>query len=105
MRKIKHINGTSESSARCHCQTWKNHWSNFNPDRQNWPSYCVIHDCHRQAEVGAHVQKADSADDRWYIIPICKEHNLMTNQMFEVSDYVSFAPANQMETCGKEEFK
>jgi hypothetical protein len=101
MRKIRNINGTDESSARCRCGTWKEHWIKFNPTRQRWPAFCPINNCWRQAEVGAHVQKADSADNNWYIIPLCREHNGMRNQVFEINDVVSLARANQKETCGK----
>jgi methionyl-tRNA synthetase len=43
------------------------------------------------------VQKADSTDNKWYIIPLCKKHNQSTGTL-EVSDTYKLVSANKKET-------
>ena len=69
--KITNINGTSDTN--CKCGSWLNHWINYS--RQNLPTYCPVLGCSEKPELGAHVQKANSYDRKWYIIPLCKTHN------------------------------
>jgi len=101
MAKIKNINGTSEISAKCKCGTWKDHWLKHNVNRQSWPAYCVVKDCHREPTVGAHVQLADTPDMNWYILPLCHEHNLRKDVTLEYSNTWGLASANQSNTCSK----
>jgi len=50
--------------------------------------------------MGAHVQKADSSDAKWYIYPLCSAHNQSTAEL-EVLDAYKLVSANKKETCEK----
>jgi hypothetical protein len=97
MAKVTNINGTSDS--KCKCGSWIEHWENFNGG-QSRPTYCSEKTCTKKDLVGAHVQKADSTDKKWYIIPLCTEHNKSTSDL-ELVIAINFAPANKQETCEK----
>ena len=99
--QVHNINGTSDNE--CKCGSWKAHWEKYNETRATWPTYCSEKTCTERATVGAHVQKEQGKDKKWYIIPLCDKHNgrKYHGASIEVSDNTSFAPANQSETCGK----
>ena len=97
--KVRNINGTSDNT--CKCSSWIEHWENYNPAGQSIPSYCPEKTCLKKPTEGAHVQKDDSSDNSWYIIPLCSEHNAKHGETIEVSDSVSLASANVSKTCGK----
>jgi hypothetical protein len=96
MAKIKNINGTSDYS--CKCGTWLKHWSNFS--KQPTPQYCVEKTCRNTDLLGAHVQKANSSDSNWYIVPLCNSHNKSSGEL-DISDSCTFVSANRKETCEK----
>lgn len=91
MAKIKNINGTSQN--KCSCGSWLAHWEKFS---KGTTKYCKEKSCTNTDLVGAHVQKADSLDDNWYIIPLCKIHNASSG-ILEV--YGPFVSANKKGTC------
>ncbi len=93
--KIKNINGTSQTT--CACGSWLKHWKNFS--RQTVTN-CPADQCLKTDLVGAHVQKAASSDDKWYIYPLCTAHNQATGVM-SVSDSYKLVSANKKETCEK----
>lgn len=95
--RVRNINGTSDNT--CKCDSWLDHWIKFGG--QSLPRYCVEVTCRESPEVGAHVQKDDSTDSSWYIIPLCKRHNGEQGESLEVSDGTTLVPANVSETCGK----
>lgn len=95
--KVKNINGTSQNT--CKCGSWLQHWKNYSG--QSLASFCPEVGCTKKPEVGAHVQKDNSWDNNWYIIPLCSSHNSMHGSSLSVSDTVNLAPANVSETCGK----
>jgi hypothetical protein len=95
--RIKNINGTSNNS--CKCSGWLDHWKKYG--RQSVPTYCPEASCTQNPEVGAHVQK--EWDNTWYILPLCKSHNMATGTI-NVSDNVVLVAANVSETCGKAAF-
>jgi hypothetical protein len=95
MATITNINGTSDTT--CKCGSWLKHWQNFS--RQSLPSTCPVLGCFQSDLVGAHVQKANSLNQKWYIIPLCKGHNASSSNL-TVSDSVNFVSANKSETCG-----
>lgn len=95
--KVKNINGTSDNT--CKCGSWLEHWKKF--IGQPLPTYCPEIKCTQKPEVGAHVQKDNSTDSSWYIIPLCKSHNGQTGGTIEISDGTKLASANVSETCGK----
>lgn len=95
--KVKNINGTS--SNLCNCGSWLEHWGNYS--NQSLPTYCPEKNCINKPEVGAHVQKYDSTDSSWYIIPLCRIHNGKKGETIEVSDSIALGSANVSKTCGK----
>jgi hypothetical protein len=95
--KITNINGTSDTI--CKCGSWLNHWANYNGG-QTVPTYCPVSSCIERELVGAHVQKANSTDLKWYIVPLCKTHNSSSKDL-EIFDPTNLAPANKKETCEK----
>ena len=95
--RVKNINGTSDNT--CKCGTWLEHWKKFSG--QSLPTYCPETKCIQKPEVGAHVQRDNSADTSWYIVPLCKTHNGQTGESIEISDSTKLASANVSETCGK----
>jgi hypothetical protein len=94
--KVRNIDGTSGLS--CACGSWLDHWKKFSSQTAN---YCSEKTCVIKVDlVGAHVQKADISDNRWYIIPLCKKHNAKATEL-EIIDERVFVLANANNTCGK----
>ena len=93
---VTNINGTSDNI--CKCGSWLAHWKNYSG--QELPTYCPESSCIQKPEVGAHVQKGNSTDKSWYIIPFCKKHNGKAGETLTVSDTIKLVPANVSETCG-----
>ena len=93
--KIKNINGTSQTT--CACGSWLKHWEKFSGQSV---IYCPATSCLQKDLVGAHVQKSDSPDNKWYIFPLCSAHNQSTG-VLEVSDSYNLVSANKKETCEK----
>jgi hypothetical protein len=91
--RVKNINGTSDTA--CVCGTWLKHWETFSG---RTATYCSGSTCVRTDLVGAHVQKADSTDGRWYILPLCNAHNRSVGAL-EVSESYPLVSANKSETC------
>jgi hypothetical protein len=102
--KIKNISGTSDTN--CVCGSWLEHWKKFSG--QSVPTYCPANSsldaraatCINKDLVGAHVQKADSSDQKWYIYPLCNAHNQFKG-VLEVNDTYKLVSANKQETCEK----
>ena len=92
--KVKNINGTSQ--ARCSCGSWLQHWKNYSGQTS---TICRAAGCSRSDLVGAHVQKEVNYDDKWYIVPFCKAHNMATTSVELVSG-TNLVSANKSKTCG-----
>jgi len=95
--KVTNLKGTGDNI--CKCGGWLKHWVKFNNGDD---VYCSEELCGKRSEVGAHVQKADSDDDNWYIIPLCKKHN-ETGDTLTIVGEEYLVSANVSETCGKAE--
>ena len=95
MTKVKNINGTSDN--RCSCGSWMKHWINFS---NKSVIYCVEKSCINKNLVGAHVQKSNSYDHNWYIIPLCIAHNASDREI-EIIDSCTLVTANKKLTCEK----
>ncbi|MDC6364006.1 MULTISPECIES: hypothetical protein [Flavobacteriaceae] len=95
MARIKNINGTSQN--KCSCGSWLKHWEKFSGQTT---SFCIEKGCINKDLVGAHVQKANSFDSKWYIIPLCNQHN-QSNGELEIVDAYKMVSANKGETCEK----
>jgi hypothetical protein len=95
--KVKNINGTSDNT--CACGSWLDHWKIIS--RQPIPKFCPEENCVQKPEAGAHIQKDNSADDSWYIVPLCKIHNNAQGRSLKITDTIQLVPANVSITCGK----
>jgi hypothetical protein len=95
---VNNINDPSEADAPCKCGSWLKHWENFSGKKAG---LCVEHNCTEKAEVGAHVQKTNSTSAKWYIIPLCKNHNNQRGETILVENDTIFVSANKEETCEK----
>ncbi len=93
--KIRNINGTSQTT--CKCGSWLKHWEKFSGQSV---IYCPVVACMNKGLVGAHVQKSDSSDNKWYIYPLCNAHNQSTGTL-DISDTYKLVSANKKETCEK----
>ncbi len=93
---VKNINGTTGSI--CKCGSWLDHWKNFSG--KFLPATCSEIRCYQSPTVGAHVQKGNSTDSSWYIVPLCKGHNAETGKSLTLVDAVVLVSANVDETCG-----
>lgn len=91
--KIKNINGTSQTT--CRCGSWLKHWEKFSSQTT---VFCPVNGCLNKDLVGAHVQKAEGADTKWYIYPLCNSHN-QSKEVLQVSDTYRLVSANKKETC------
>ncbi len=94
MAKIKNINGTS--ALKCKCGTWLGHWKKHSGQSAY---FCSEKTCINTSLVGAHVKKAESLDNNWYIVPLCVAHNFSVGTL-EISDSVKLVSANVSNTCG-----
>lgn len=98
MTLVKNINGTTERAKKCKCGSWIQHWKNFTTQMV---TYCSESSCTNKYQDGAHVQKANSADEKWYIVPFCKPHNnASSTEVLNVGD-TALVPANKSDTCEK----
>ena len=95
MPKVKNINGTSDN--KCLCGSWLQHWKNFS---NQTVTYCSEISCLNKDLVGAHVQKSNTIDEHWYIVPLCKTHNKSTSEI-EIGDSIKLVSANKKTTCNK----
>ncbi len=94
--RVRNINGTSADN--CPCGSWLEHWKKFS--RQT-STYCPVDMCTEKTEAGAHVQKDGSHDERWFIIPLCKQHNAETGKTLTINSTVTLVPAIVSTTCGR----
>ncbi len=93
--KVKNINGTWGNT--CRCGSWLNHWKNFSG--QKLATYCSEENCFQKPEKGAHVQKSDSPERSWYIIPLCKFHDRGMGRSLSIRDTVNLVSADVTNTC------
>jgi hypothetical protein len=92
MIEVKNLNGTTDNDPPEGYSTWKEFWED---KKEKDFSTCSCKDCSNDAEVGAHVKKANSSDNKWYIVPLCTSCNHKTkDEVFEVREY-DLVPVNQ----------
>ena len=73
MIKVKNLNGTYDNKVPAGYSSWLDFWEKKSGKRAE---KCGRNGCIKKATDGAHVQKADSNDNRWYIVPLCHECNM-----------------------------
>jgi hypothetical protein len=90
---VKNVNGSSRFSSPAGYNSWLDYWE----DKSGMTAWrCSATDCMSYGRinlVGAHVQKAYSTDQRWYIVPLCKSCNTR-NDVFEVDAELVPVPSN-----------
>lgn len=92
MVKVKNLNGTSDNNPPSPYLTWKEWWED---KKGRKVGICSCEGCLNRAEVGAHVQKANVSDRKWYIVPLCTRCNVSKkNVEFSVNEN-DLEPVNQ----------
>ena len=85
MIKVKNLNGTTDNAVPKGYSSWEKFWES---KKGRDFDTCSCKDCTNKAKVGAHVKKANSTDNKWYIIPLCIScNNKPKNEVFEVREY------------------
>ena len=90
MTYVKNVNGSDRFSAPSGYDSWLDYWEKYTGKKI---SYCSVTTCSRSDIVGAHVQKANSTDEKYYIVPICKGCNQRTDS-FYVTAELAPVPSN-----------
>lgn len=91
---VKNRRGTGNN--RCYCGSWLRHWVRFSKKRAG---NCKALGCYNTATEGAHVNKVNSVDSKWYIVPFCVGHN-QTSGNINLKPYTKLVSANVRQTCG-----
>ncbi len=91
--KVKNI--TALPHYGCGCGTWLKHWEKFSAKKS---AQCAVPDCNTVAAVGAHIQKANTDDEAWYVVPLCQTHSESVDEM-EISAEYKLVPADTNLTC------
>ncbi len=78
MIKVKNLNGTSGRVPNQY-SSWLAFWEAKTGRKAN---KCSVYACNKTDLVGAHVQKADSSDRSWYIVPICAACNHRVGEFY-----------------------
>ena len=94
--RVRNLNGTSKNPD-CPCGTWEKHWENYTGKRF---AICSEIECRKGADDGSHVQKVNSSDKSWYIIPLCKTHNGLHGQEIDILDNTILVPVTGRNKCG-----
>ena len=81
LMRVKNLNGTADRNPPSGYNSWKDFYISR---RGRWPSTCACLYCRESADVGAHVKKVGSADNSWYIAPLCYRHNNQFGEELEV---------------------
>ena len=89
---VKNVNGSGRYSSPSGYTSWLDYWKK--QTGQN-PTYCSRKSCLNKDLVGAHVQKAYSTDNSWYIVPLCNSCNQKSSaDVFEVTATLVPVPSN-----------
>ena len=86
---VKNVNGSGRFAPRGY-DSWLDYWKAQTGEK---PYYCAADNCLGTDLVGAHVQKTNSTDKNWYIVPLCKSCNKRTDT-FNVSKTLVPVPSN-----------
>jgi hypothetical protein len=85
MTKVKNVSGSSRFTPPSGYSSWLDYWEKQTGGKR---FICGATDCSKKDLVGAHVQKIDSSDKKWYITPLCKTCNQRTDELNVVWDLV-----------------
>lgn len=78
--EVHNLNGTSDNDPAPY-DSWKDFWEEY---KGPFGKCSRIH-CNNDAEYGCHVQKYQSSDRKWYIVPLCAGHN-NSHEVFAVRE-------------------
>ena len=81
--RVRNLNGTSDNKPPLGYTSLKEYWVRV---KGYWPRYCAVYGCTDAPDVGAHVQKVDSYDKSWYIVPMCYLHNNQRGEILLVDE-------------------
>lgn len=93
MIKVKNASGTSRYNAPAGYSSWLEYWDDKSGKTA---SECSAIDCDvkgRENLVGAHVKKVYGGDNHSYIVPLCRECNMRTDE-FYVDEELIPLPSN-----------
>ena len=91
--RVKNVNGSSHFANPAGYDSWLDYWEDKSGKTAK---RCSATDCHllgRSNLVGAHVQKVNSYDNNWYIVPLCRGCNNRTDE-FYVEETLVPIPSN-----------
>ena len=91
--KVINASGTSRYDAPAGYSTWLEYWERKS-GKTAWR--CSATDCHKLGRsnlVGAHVKKVYGGDNHSYIVPLCRECNMRTDE-FYVDEELIPLPSN-----------
>ncbi len=88
--KVKNVSGSSRFPKPTGFDSWLDYWE-YHSKKNAY--FCSASGCFRKDLVGAHVQKANSTDNKWYIVPLCSGCNQRTDT-FDVSAELIPVPSN-----------
>lgn len=88
--KVKNVSGSSRFPKPAGFDSWLDYWE-YHSKKSAY--FCSASGCFRKDLVGAHVQKANSTDNKWYIVPLCSGCNQRTDT-FDVSAELIPVPSN-----------
>ena len=88
---VKNVIGSSRFQAPRGYSSWLEYWEAMTGKKAR---YCGAMNCYNTVNlVGAHVQKAYSTDQHWYITPLCNSCNGRTD-VFDVTTELVPVPSN-----------
>lgn len=92
MSWIKNIQSASAPS--CGCKTWLEHWTK---ESDQWLICCAEYSCTNPIHQGVLAQQAESHDEEWYVVPVCRKHAFRSD-LIDVGN-VRLVKANPNNCC------
>lgn len=87
---VKNVSGSSRFPKPTRHSSWLAYWE----EKAGYKAlFCTASGCIKTNLVGAHVQKVNSSDKSWYIVPLCTGCNQRTDD-FEVNTTLVPVPSN-----------
>lgn len=62
--------------------SWYEYWTNSS---NQWLICCAERSCTKPISQGAIVQNAETDDDKWYVVPLCRKH-ANCNETLDIGD-------------------
>ncbi|HOX42368.1 MAG TPA: hypothetical protein PK668_02160 [Myxococcota bacterium] len=94
--RVQNVNG--KHGPTCSCGSWLEHWM---ATARRRVAFCPVRGCFEPVAAGARVQKEGAPDGRWYVVPLCKQHDARAGAALELIDSALLVPADDGESCGR----